>query len=117
MILAALAWISAFGLSGLFAAGAARQTALIITIPFPSYDDIAIYNQIKRRVFGRMWLICAIVGSTFVAVAMLADEVTMLLLIASGVILIVVQTSVQGYQLFHVALSEMSLPWPPPTGN
>jgi hypothetical protein len=117
MLKAAIAWIVTFGLSALLARGAAWQVAFQMTIGFPSYDDEAIYSRVKARVFTRAWMICAIVGSTATAGAMLADEPLALALIVFGAILIVTQVSFQGYKLFLSALSEMGLPWPPPSGS
>ena len=117
MLKAVLIWIIVFGVSALLARGSAIQWALQLTIPFRQYDSDTIYDRIKNRVFTKMWLICAIFSSTLISSAMLLDEVPALLLIVCGTILIVTQTSVQGYKLFRVALLEMGLPWPPDTGN
>ena len=108
-----LVWIVTFGLSAMLARGAARCVAFQVTMPFPSYDDEAIYDRIKRRVFTRTWLLCTIVSSTLVAGSMLSDDTTMILLSGSGIILITTYTAARGYKLFRLALSEMNLPWPP----
>jgi hypothetical protein len=42
------------------------------------------------------------------------NDILMGLLAFSGVVLIMLFTSVRGYRLFHTALAEMGLPWPPP---
>ncbi|MFM5893841.1 MAG: hypothetical protein ACKOQM_05330 [Novosphingobium sp.] len=107
------AWMITFLISLVAARGAAWRIAFQLTMPFPSYDDEAIYNQIKERVFTRMWLLCTIVGSSFVAIAMHSDEFPAVVLILLGAILITTYNVVRGYKLFRIALTELALPWPP----
>lgn len=113
MIKAFITWFVVFVMGVILARGAARQVALQMTIPFPSYDDVAIYRQIKARVFSRTWLACNIASSSLIAIAMMSNETWMLALVFVGVSTITAVTAVQGYQLFRVALREMDLPWPP----
>ncbi|MDB5707153.1 MAG: hypothetical protein JWN66_4269 [Sphingomonas bacterium] len=113
MLKAALAWLLMFAISAMLARGAAWRTAFQLTMPFPAYDDEAIYKRMKGRVFTGTWLLCAVISATLVAGAMLVDEMPMLIMSLSGIILITVVTALRGYQLFRLALLEMKLPWPP----
>jgi hypothetical protein len=114
MMKAAVAWIVIFAISAVLARGGISQTALQLTMPFPAYDDNAIYNQVKARAFSRAWLFSTLLGASLVAAAMLVDDfVVMLLLSFAGISLIAIVTAVQSYRLFRVALLELQLPWPP----
>lgn len=117
MLKAALVWLVTFGMAAMLARGWASCMAFQLTMPFPSYDDEKIYGYIKSRVFSRIWLLSALASSTLIAGAMLVpNEVVMLLLTGAGVILLTAVPAVQGYRLFHVAVAELGLPWPPETG-
>lgn len=113
MVKALLVWLVTFAVSAALARGAAWQWAFQMTIPFPSYDNEAIYLRIKDRVFTRGWLLAAVISSSLVGGAMLVDDVSMLLMCVSGSILIVAVTASRGYKLFRLALDELMLPWPP----
>lgn len=103
-----------FCLAVVAARGEAQRWAFQLTVPFPAYDDEAIYRQIRGRVFSKSWLASALAGSTLVAFAMLqSNEVFAVALMMTGIVVIVLVSSVQGYRLFHVAVNELDLPWPP----
>ena len=91
----------------------ADKWAYTMTSFLPSYDTEAICNRMKGRVFTGTWAICAVIGSTTVATAMLLEEIPAILLMSFGVILICTQSAVQSYKHFRDALLELCLPWPP----
>ncbi len=114
MLKAAITWLVAFSISVMVARGEAWRTAFQLTMAFPSYDDEAIYRQIKDRVFTKAWLFSALTGSTLVATAMLvSNEALMVVLIVTGVALVLTVCAMQGYRLFRIALTELGLAWPP----
>src|SRR3954463_11548119 len=106
MLKAAIFWLIAFAFAAVLARAEAWRWAFQLTMPFPQYDDEQIYRQIRGRVFSRLWLFSALAGATCVAPAMLvSNELVMLALLGTGVLLIVGVSAMHAYRLFHVALA------------
>lgn len=110
-----IAWLLAFLFCLALGRTAVSSWADRLTAPFPNYDSDAIAAQVKGRTLDRLWLAVAIASSSLIAAAMaVRNDILMGLLAFSGWVLIIFFTSVRGYRLFHTALTEMGLPWPPP---
>ncbi|MEO7679352.1 MAG: hypothetical protein ABIS14_01485 [Sphingomonas sp.] len=114
MLKPAIAWIAAFLFSALLTRTSVSSWTNWLLIPFPNYDGEAINTRVKGRALDRLWLAVAIVCSSLIAAAMaVRNEMLMIALLFPGVLLMIGFSYVRGYRLFHAALVEMGLPWPP----